>query len=210
MNLLWGALILVAADALAIGAMLVVRRRAPQGSYFADGDRASGVFGVLATGFAIFAGFVIFLAFTSYDQSRSGAEAEALAVVQQFETAQFFPVAVRTRLTGELVCYGRSVVYQEWPRMENGHSGNTISPWGAALFRTLKLANPTTAAEQAAFGKWLDRPLIARRPDAIVSTARRASFRLRFGSCSSSRPASSSFTCCSLRTAAKLCFPSQC
>jgi succinate dehydrogenase/fumarate reductase cytochrome b subunit len=114
------------------------------------------VFGVLATGFAIFAGFVIFLAFTSYDQSRSGAEAEALAVVQQFETAQFFPVAVRTRLTGELVCYGRSVVYQEWPRMENGHSGNTISPWGAALFRTLKLANPTTAAEQAAFGKWLD------------------------------------------------------
>ena len=64
--------------------MLFVRRTAPEGSYFEDGDRASGVFGVLATGFAIFAGFVIFLAFTSYDQSRSGAEAEALVVVQQY------------------------------------------------------------------------------------------------------------------------------
>ena len=51
--------------------MLLVRRRAPEGSYFTDGDRASGVFGVLAGGFAIFAGFIIFLAFTTYDQSRS-------------------------------------------------------------------------------------------------------------------------------------------
>ena len=73
--------------------MLLVRRQAPEGSYFSDGDRASGVFGVLATGFAIFARFVIFLAFTSYDQSRSGAEAEALVVAQQFETAQFLPAA---------------------------------------------------------------------------------------------------------------------
>ena len=156
MNILWSLVILVAADAVAIAAMLLVRRRAPEGSYFSDGDRASGVFGVLATGFAIFAGFVIFLAFTSYDDSRSGSEAEAMTVVQQFETAQFLPVAVRTRLTGELVCYGRSVVHQEWPRMEAGSSGDSISPWAVALFTTLKLAKPTTAAEQAAYGKWLD------------------------------------------------------
>ena len=156
MNLVWALLILVAADAVAIAAMLLVRRRAPEGSYFSDGDRASGVFGVLATGFAIFAGFVIFLAFTSYDQSRSGSEAEALTVVQQFETAQFLPVAVRGGLTGELVCYGRSVVHQEWPQMANGSIGDTISPWGAALFTTLKLAKPATATEQAAYGKWLD------------------------------------------------------
>ena len=90
--------------------MLVVRRRAPEGSYFADGDRASGVFGLLAGGFAIFAGFIIFLAFTSYDQSRSGGESEALTVVQQFETAELLPPSARRRLTGALVCYGRSVV----------------------------------------------------------------------------------------------------
>jgi hypothetical protein len=73
---------------------LLVRRHAPAGGYLADGDRAAGVFGVLATGFAVFAGFVIFLAFTTYDQSRNGAEAEALVVAQQFETMQFLPVAV--------------------------------------------------------------------------------------------------------------------
>ena len=136
--------------------MLFVRRTAPEGSYFEDGDRASGIFGVLSTGFAIFAGFVIFLAFTSYDQSRSGAEVEALAVVQQFETAQFLPLSVRNRLTGELSCYGRSVVHQEWPRMEDGVVGGTINPWAVALLTSLKLAEPKTSAEDNAYGKWLD------------------------------------------------------
>ena len=73
MRLFWTILILLVVNAATIAAMLLVRRRAPEGSYFKDGDRASGVFGVLAGGFAIFAGFIIFLAFTTYDQSRSGA-----------------------------------------------------------------------------------------------------------------------------------------
>ena len=156
MSLLWSIVILLVANVATIAAMLLVRRRAPDGSYFTDGDRASGVFGVLAGGFAIFAGFIIFLAFTTYDQSRSGGEAEALTVVQQFETAEFLPRATRDRLTGELVCYGRSVVDQEWPDMEHGRGGETINPWAVALFRSLKLASPTSAGEQAAYGKWLD------------------------------------------------------
>ena len=156
MNLVWAFLILVGADAVAITAMLLVRRRAPEGSFFADGDRASGVFGVLATGFAIFAGFVIFLAFTSYDQSRSGGEAEALTVVQQFETAQFFPEGARGRLTGQLACYGRSVIGQEWPAMEQSRLGDTLNPWSVALFKSLQQVDPKTASEQSAYDKWLD------------------------------------------------------
>ncbi len=147
---------LIAAVAVTVGAMLLVRRRAPEGSFFSDGDRASGVFGVLATGFAIFAGFVIFLAFTSYDQSRTGAESEALVLVQQFENAQLFPVAFRDRLGGELVCYGRSVVHDEWPRMEDGTLGDTINPWSLALFQTLRTVQPRSDVEQSAYDKWLD------------------------------------------------------
>ncbi len=156
MSLFWTLLIVVVANVVTISAILLVRRRAPEGSYFIDGDRASGVFGVLAGGFAIFAGFIIFLAFTTYDQSRSGAEAEALTVVQQYESAEFFPETVRARLGGEIICYGRSVVHQEWPLMEQGKGGDAVNPWSLALFRTLKLADPTTASEQAAYSKWLD------------------------------------------------------
>lgn len=156
MSLLWGIVVVVVADAIAIAAILFVRRRAPEGSYFTDGDRASGVFGMLATGFAIFAGFVIFLAFTTYDDSRAGGEAEALVVVQQFETAQFLAPGTRDQLTGQLVCYGRSVVHDEWPRMEDGDLGDAINPWAVELFRTIRGADTSTVPRQTAFAKWLD------------------------------------------------------
>ena len=45
MSLVWPILVVVAATGIAVGAMLLVRRRAPDGSYFADGDRAAGVSG---------------------------------------------------------------------------------------------------------------------------------------------------------------------
>ena len=70
MSLVWPILVVVAAAAIAVGRMLLVRRQAPEGSYFGDGDRASGVFGVLATGFSVLLGFIIFLAFTSYDDAK--------------------------------------------------------------------------------------------------------------------------------------------
>jgi hypothetical protein len=155
-SLVWAGAIIATVTAVAITAMLLVRRRAPAGSYFADGDRAAGVFGVLATGLAVLLGFVVFLAFESFDTSRSGAVAEAQLVRQQFETAQFFPVAVRPVLSGELVCYGRTVIHQEWPQMERGTLGDTLNPWVFGMFRTLKTVVPRTASEQAAYAKWLD------------------------------------------------------
>jgi len=155
-NIVWAVLLTAAVVAIAVGAMLFVRRTAPEGGYFEDGDRAAGVFGVLATGFSVLLGFIVFLAFTSYDQSRSGAETEALTLVQQVETAQFLPASVSSVLTGELVCYGRLVANGEWDEMRAGTLGDSVNPWGIALFRTLKTVEPKTASEQSAYDKWLD------------------------------------------------------
>jgi hypothetical protein len=156
MSIVGASVIVVVVATVAIAAMLLVRRRAPEGSYFEDGDRAAGVFGVLATGFALLSGFVVFLAFESYDTSRTGAEAEARIVAHQFETVQFFPARTRERLAGQLVCYSRSVVHQEWPRMTSGTLGNAPNRWGVALFRSLRATEPRSAAEQAAYSKYLD------------------------------------------------------
>jgi hypothetical protein len=148
--------IVLAVTAVAVAAMLFVRRTAPDGSYFSDGDRASGVFGVLATGFSVLLGFIIFLAFTSYDQSRTGAETEALVLFQQVENAQQLPPAVAPKLTGQLVCYARSVVGVEWPRMQDGSIGDAPNPWGLRLFETFRVVQPDTASQQSAYDKWLD------------------------------------------------------
>jgi hypothetical protein len=133
-----------------------VRRHAPDGSYFHDGDRAAGVFGVLATGFAVLIGFVVLLAFTSYDSARTGAESEARIVAQQVETAQLMPPDVRDELTAELVCYARSVAGVQWEKMQDGTLGESLNPWSVRQFATLEGAEPQTATEQAAYSKWLD------------------------------------------------------
>lgn len=155
MGLILSVLVIAGATALMAAAMLWVRRGSPEGSRFKDGDRASGVFGVLATGFALLLGFVIFLAFTKYDDSRAGAETEALVLGQQFETSQLMPPDVRTEFSGELVCYGRSVVHQEWPAMQAGAASSAINPWSVALFRTLQTVDPEKASEQSAYDAWL-------------------------------------------------------
>lgn len=155
MNIVVAAVIVVAVTAVAIAVMLLVRRRAPDGSYFHDGDRAAGVFGVLATGFAVLLGFVVFLSFTSYDAARTGAEDEALLVAQQVETAQLLPEPAATELTGELVCYARSVAGVQWERMYAGSLGEELNPWGAQLFSTIRTVQPETPAQESAFDTWL-------------------------------------------------------
>jgi hypothetical protein len=156
MTLALAILIVVAATSVAIVAMLWVRRRAPDGSYFHDGDRAAGVFGVLATGFSVLLGFVVFLAFTSYDSARAGAEAEARITAQQVETAQLFPPGDRDALTTDLICYARSVVGVQWDRMRAGTLGEDLNPWATRLFDVIRHSDPKTAIEQAAYSKWLD------------------------------------------------------
>ena len=156
MNVLLAGGVVLVVTALSVTAMLLVRRRAPEGSWFQDGDRASGVFGVLATGFSVLLGFIVFLAFSTYDGSRSGAEDEAVILTQQAETAQFFAEPVADEVTGELVCYGRSVVHDEWDRLERGTLGDEINPWGAVMFETLRSYEPAGASEQSAYDRWMD------------------------------------------------------
>ena len=154
MNILLGLVVLLVVTSVTVAVMLAVRRHAPEGSYFADGDRASGVFGVLATGFSVLLGFIIFLAFSSYDEARAGAESEATIVAQQVQTAQFLP-DVSSELTGELTCYARSVVGSEWDALQDGTLGDQINPWGAEMFRTIGAVDPVSATEQSAYDRWM-------------------------------------------------------
>lgn len=167
MSIVVGALVTAVVVALSVTAMLLVRRRSPVGSRFSDGDRASGVFGVVATGFSVLLGFIVFLAFEAYDEARSGAEEEARVVVQQLETAQFFAPADAARLSGQLVCYARSVVSSEWEQMADGDLGDAVNPWGVELYRTVRDVVPATDTQQSAYDRWMDQT--AAREDARQS-----------------------------------------
>jgi hypothetical protein len=155
-NLWLTALIVIGATAVAVGVFLLIRRHAPEDGFFTDGDRAAGVFGVLATGFAVLLGFVVYLAFVSYDTARSGARGEATDLIQQYEIAQLLPQPGSARLSGLLICYGRAVVGIEWPQLQEGRKPS-FNPWGIALFEAFKTVQPKTPAQQnGTYPKWLD------------------------------------------------------
>ena len=156
MNIVLAFLLVAAVAGVAVVAMLFVRRRAPEGGFVADGDRAAGVFGVIATGFSVLLGFLIFLGFESYDAARTGAETEAVTVAQQVETAQRLPDSVSEDLTGQLECYARWVVHVEWDQMEDGTLHERLNPWGPAMFRTLDDVDLQTPVEQASYDQWLE------------------------------------------------------
>ena len=40
--------------------------------------------------------------------------------------------------------------------MEDGRSNDSINPWTLALFRSLRIVEPSSNAEQSAYDKWLD------------------------------------------------------
>jgi hypothetical protein len=148
-------IIVVGTTAVSVVLMLLVRRRAPAGGHFRSVDRAASVFGILATAFAVLLGFVMFLTFTSYDAARHGAEDEALLVQAQLETVQLLPADVEQELTGELVCYARSVAGIQWQRMEDDTLGDDSNPWANEMFYTLRTIEPESNAEQSAYEAWL-------------------------------------------------------
>ena len=155
MNPVVGALVIAGATALAVGVLLLVRRRTPPGGHFEDTTPASGVFTILATFFAVLFAFVVLYAFSAYNESSNAAELEAETTLQQFETADLFHHPLSPTLAAELRCYARSVVNQEWPAMQQDQTID-LNHWDTELFKTIRQIDPATAAEQEEYAQWLD------------------------------------------------------
>ena len=155
MNFSTSIALVVAATALAIGLLALVRHRSPHGGHFSDTARATGVFTILATFYAVLFAFVVLFAFGAYDDAGDSAEVEAQTVLQQFETAQLLDSDQSALLSGQLRCYARSVIHQEWPAMNAGAAVG-LNPWDVDLFMTLRDVEPSGAAAEVAYGQWLD------------------------------------------------------
>lgn len=133
MNPWLAVIVIVVSAAVMITAMLILRKYSPPGGRFADSDRASGVFGFLGAGFVILLGFVIFLSFGTYESAASRADEEAAAVVAQFRSAADFGDGRADTAQGDLVCYARSVISQEWPSLSKGERSPITEDWTVAL-----------------------------------------------------------------------------
>jgi hypothetical protein len=141
MNLLVALVIVLATAAVAAGLMVLVRHRAGA-PVLNDPTRATTTLTMAGTAFAVLLAFITLAAFQTYNGAKDGADSEAAAVLTMFRTGALFPAQQRDELRGDLVCYGRAVVNQEWPAMGHSASAPVVDRWIAAyrgLFSGLQL-----------------------------------------------------------------------
>ena len=127
-----GAIVLCAAG-VAVLLMAAVRRRltAP---LLTEPARGTPMMTFVGTAFAVLLAFITLAAFQTYNGAKTGAATEAVALLDMFKTAGFFPE--RDELRGDFVCYGRAVIRQEWPAMRRGERAPLVDAWISA-YRTV-------------------------------------------------------------------------
>src|SRR5262245_41941714 len=145
------ALIVGGAAATAVGIMYLIRRRARVDYFFVEVERGAGTFAFIGTAYAVLLAFVVLEAFQSFNDAKTGAEREATTVLQLSRTAEYFPAAERDPIEGDLICYGRAVIHEEWPAMKHGHRSPVVQHWVNGLEKGLHGLEPVTKAQQAAF-----------------------------------------------------------
>jgi hypothetical protein len=186
-NLLVAIFVVLGAAVVAGLALALVHRLAGR-SLLADSGRGRPMIQVTGTLFAVVLAFVILAAFQTYNGARAGAQSEA-AVLDMARTAALFPTAQQDQLRGDLVCYGRAVVDQEWRAMRNGNSSPAVDQWVdsyRALFAQLDLRSPR---EQLSFQELLNQATtrtagrLQRLADATPSVPTPLWLALVFGGC---------------------------
>jgi hypothetical protein len=154
-NLLLLAALVAGAAAVGVAVMYAVRRTVRADVLLTNTGPATAIFGVVGTAFAVLLAFVMFVAFQSYADARRAAQQEAAAVEAIFHTSELVGAAQRDDLQGELVCYARAVVHQEWPALDDAEGSPVVDQWRLEMEDTVRGLDLRTEQERVGFGQLL-------------------------------------------------------
>ena len=148
------ALIILGVAVLSAAGMLIVRRRAPAGTFFKDPIPGGAVYTVVGTAYMVILAFVFFIAFESYGGAKADAEEEATATLAMFHAAGPFDPPARAELQGQMICYAREVISDGWPAMREGGGSPVVDARVSALEDSAEQIPVNDAKEAAAFEHW--------------------------------------------------------
>ena len=124
-----GAIAILAAVCLAIGGMLIVRRKFDVSELRMHHDVADPLLSVVGTLFSILLGFLVAGAISRFDEARLNVQEEAGALADVVRTAVGLPDPVRIPIQENCLKYAELVVNQEWHAMEKKESSQAA--WDA-------------------------------------------------------------------------------
>jgi Protein of unknown function (DUF4239) len=154
MDLWLAALIILGAAAVSAAGMLILRRWAPEGTYFKDPIPAGAVYTVAGTAYMVIVAFVFFVAFESYHAAKTDAQDEATATLAMFHAVGPFSPETRARLQRQVICYAREVISRGWPAMREGKDSPVVDARVRALEETAERTPISGAKQLAAYEEW--------------------------------------------------------
>jgi hypothetical protein len=154
MDLWLAALIILGAAAVSAAGMLILRRWAPEGTYFKDPIPAGAVYTVAGTAYMVIVAFVFFVAFESYHAAKTDAQAEATATLAMFHAVGPLGPEARAQLQGQVVCYAREVISREWPAMREGNTSPVVDGRVRALEESAERVPVRGAKQLVAYEEW--------------------------------------------------------
>jgi Protein of unknown function (DUF4239) len=136
-----------------VGAALLLSRVSPDSGEPNDTTRV--VFTFVSTAWALLVAFVVFLAFGNFAEIKSSASAEADAAKGVYLTALAFSRPTRDLLQHDIVCYGRSVVEDDFPAMWKGSASTSADLRVRRIRMDLNRARVAGTKQEAAYRQLL-------------------------------------------------------
>ena len=138
-----GALIVIAALAMAVAGLRSVRKRVSHQRLKTHNDIAGAIFSTLGVAYAVLLAFVVIVVWQSFDTARRNVEAEANCLADLYRNADGFPGAFQERVKALSAGYAQMIIDDEWKVLAKGKA----SPAAQQAFE--KLSAAYTAYEPA-------------------------------------------------------------
>jgi hypothetical protein len=144
-------LILAGAAALSIGFFWAIHRLVGRDTFLDSAPRHAPILAIVGTSFAVILAFVISYSLGNFNNAKTAAASEAVSVIETVRVARLLPAAERTEIQGLMVCYGRAVIYKEWPLMEQGKTSPLVDDWIDKLWGVYAQVPVRTLKDQAIY-----------------------------------------------------------
>jgi hypothetical protein len=102
---------------------------------------------------AVLTAFVIFVALNNHRDAEDRSMQEAVATAQLYRTTALLPDPLASDLRGDLICYARSVVSDEWDA-KSGEPSGRVQEWLDAMNSSLATFNPATEREKVGYSEF--------------------------------------------------------
>jgi hypothetical protein len=148
---------IVVPTALSVVVLLVIRAKyAPPGSWLGDFPAAGAIYSTVGTGLAVLLAFLIVGTFDSYETARQATGKESVGVQQQYAMAAYLSQPYADQLRGDVLCYGRAVIYDGWPAMARGREGQLTQYWVDRTESDMRATPIQDPKQIEVFAHWLE------------------------------------------------------